>query len=280
MSRTFNATMPVIRVEQSTISDTHNEYAELDSIRELAKCVCSYKPLVMPVCNFVSTEGFKLGYARLGPGQDSAMVNRLRTHERRYKPVSGINAAIKCSLAIADEFHDAATLLGNPDDLPGKFTSAISEAIVSELFGQSTRGMENIVKDAIVFEDNKRLYSRNIDFFYADDPPTKAEAYECKNSPSGIFSEAIGLLNAPDKTKRIGWKKSKLYLMRRLKRLLEAKRIPTHLALISLLSKVVVEDKLEQLAANSVASIPKIVSVYAREDIFAYIPCGHLKPIS
>lgn len=280
MRRTFNATMPAIRIEQSTIPGTHNEYAELDPIRELAKCVCLFKPLVSPVCNFVSTQGFKVGYARLGPGQDSAMASRLRTHERRHKPVSGINAAIECSLAIADEFHAAAASAEDPGDLPGLFTSAISEAIVSYLFGQSPRDTTNMIKDAAVFKGNKPLNSCNIDIFYADEPPTQAEAYECKNSPNRIFAEAMGLLGSRDKTKRKRWKRSKLYLMRRLKRLLEAKNIPTHLALISLLSKDIVEDRLEQLAANAIVSIPEIVSVYAREDIFAYIPAGLLKPIS
>lgn len=279
MSRTFDAKPPTIRIQQSTDPNSRNKYAELPPIKELAKWVCRCEDLRLFVCRFVSTQGPNHGYAREGPDQDSKMARLLRPLHGQTPHVPGINAAIEHCNEIADAFETALQDETNTRKLGGQFTAAISEAIVGFILDQSLRHSKHTIKDAAVFEDGTPVNSRNIDFFYAGDPPIQAEAYECKNSPTGVFSEAMGLLSHPDKTKQRAWRRSKLYLLETLKRLLEAKDIPTHLGLISLRSRDSVQNTLKQMAKHMNVAIPRTVVVCGFEDIFAYISSGRLKTV-
>lgn len=279
MTRSFNANPPVIEIRQSTDPGSHNEYADLPPVKGLAKWVCYCRDLRLLVCRFVSTQGFNHGYAREAPGQDSKMARLLTPLKEQTPHVPGINAAITHCNEIADAFETAAQAETNTRKLAGLFTAAISEAIVEFLLSQPPRHPNRTIKDASVLEDGSTLNSRNIDFFYAADPADQAEAYECKNSPTGVFSEAMGLRSHPDKTKQRAWKRSKLFLMETLKSRLEDKDIPTHLGLISLRSEATVQARLKRMAEEMGVAIPGIIAVYGREALFAYIPSGNWKPV-
>ena len=284
-TRTFNATAPQVDVEQSTTPDTFNKYAELPPIKELAEWVCLIPGLRSSVCGYVSSHGPKYGYGREHTGEDSRMAKRLRYAQEAIPPMApsipGINAAIEHSNKIADEFEQE--LLTGIDmlDLAGRFTAAISEAVVHVLLCKSRRAPGCTIPDAFVREGRHRVNARNIDFFYCphDDPPVAAEAYECKNDPSRVFSEVMGLEAEPNDEKRREWRESKLYLMERLRCLLDAKDISTHLGIISLHRGSTVRWKLQDMARQVGVAVPGIVAVYAREDVFEDILNCRQQPI-
>lgn len=207
------------------------------------------------------------------------MARLLRPLKNQNPHVPGVNAAIGYCNDIGDAFEKASRSDANTRKLAGLFTSGISEAIVDYVLEHSPRQPNCTIKDTAVLVAGSPLNSCNIDFFYAPDPADEAEAYECKNSPTGIFSEFMGLHAHPDPSKQLAWERSKLYLLKMLKVHLDAIGIPTHLGLISLHPRSIVHKKLRRMADQMGAAIPGILAVYGRDDIFDHIRPGIPRPV-
>jgi hypothetical protein len=147
-----------------------------------------------------------------------------------------------------------------PEDIPGLFTSGITEAIVLRLLRRHGRQDVDITEDAFFYKANERMSARNMDFVWARCQEKNGAIYECKNQPSRLVEALRDQQIASHKAE---WLKSELWLMLEVRRLLVDCLWTVGLNVITLRPRWSVQAKIESKSLT----VPTELAIVCLEDL-------------
>jgi len=213
--------------------------------------------ILRTISSFVAHEGKKRGYSKDATQPVRARVLSVAPIPLGQRTVNALEEVTTdymhaLSIATPSEADEA-----KPANL---FSSAICEAIVFRFLEDSGRTSDALTEDAhVYFGEVDRPHPKNIDFIWALPDKKRAEAYECKTDPGWLLRRYY-TREAPGNLAE--WRKEKLFLMLELHRLLQAESWYIHLGCVTLLSRHLVEVKLEAYGSG-----PPELDIYCREDL-------------
>lgn len=252
-------------IEKSRSAEARNQYANLQSIKDLARLMITVVSLRTAVGRVVANQAVKQGYS-------DDLLSRLRTRilmlplsEKTAKEaVNAVDAVSKDYIQIYPKLQSSK----EKKELAGLFTAGISENIVHQLLLVSDRQLAEIMSDAQVFIGGTRrdnmINSCNVDFFWSRPKAKMAELHECKNTP-GRLLELYHTRDVPGNVHK--WRRCKLCLMLRTHEELEKASWHVHLACITLRSKEPTNSLIEVLGGK-----PDELHIYTLEDLGTTFP--------
>ncbi len=234
----------------------------LPSIQRLAKAMLHSRAIRDAVAGFVVRTGPKRGYSRhVQQGLRSRVLSLSQEPEDIRK--EAVNALDDLARLYDDLLQDPAIVQG-ADELNGRFTGSITEAVVRKLLERSSRSPSEIKREVRFHADSTNLPGRRIDFLCYRRACKYAELFECKNSPKS-------LLDPYYKRHLVGgtydWEDSQLFVMLEVGKLLRDASWSTHVACVTLRRRRAVTNSLD-----SSASLPDELRLYCCEELGQSFP--------
>jgi hypothetical protein len=210
-------------------------------------------PYIADICN-------SRGYAESTLAALRTKVIKVMTDREPEAARATVNALKEIATDFASEVK--ASQYGKPpEQIPGLFTSGITEAIVLKLLRRSGYQDVDITEDAFFYKAGEQMSARNMDFVWAKPQDKNGAIYECKNKPARLV-EALKDRQIPSHD--VEWRKSELWLMLKVRSLLVGCHWKVGLNVVTLRPKRSVQS---EIASIPFIKVPNGLAIVCLEDL-------------
>lgn len=205
--RVIEASIP-LEVESATSGGARNDYATLPSIVGLAEIAAEHPMVLQAIGPHIAKVCNDHGYSEntLGALRSKVMTLMPCVPDAAKATINALN------MVSADYVLETrSSRFGKPaNEIPGLFTSGITEAIVHRLLTRSGREDSDITEDAIFYKAGEKMSAKNLDFLWARSMDKQGALYECKNQPARLIDD---LKHKGTPGHDADWRNSELWLM-------------------------------------------------------------------
>lgn len=261
----LDASIP-LSIEPATRPEQRIQFCDLEGVKRLASAAAKSPAVLDAISSHISGLAARSGFTRRALDQTRRKLFQVRPHEALKQAVEALDQ-------MAADYESALTQSTEPSELPGQFAAGIAEQVVHEWLCAYGRDESEIVADATVRgsrgEPISDVNKSNIDRVWARPASKQAEAYECKNQPLRLLARYPTRKAAGND---LAYRKSKLWLMLELRKVLSRVSWDVMLACVTLRSKWTFLKGLEALAER-----PPDFRVYGIEDFGCDFPTWRAK---
>ena len=245
-----------LSVERAPSQEARNDYAKWPSILRLAEAAVRQTMILQAIGGDIASRCISKGYSDSTLADIRARVMMCPVREVAKEAVEALKEiASDFALEVKDSKYGKP-----PEDIPGLFTSGITEAIVLKLLKRYGRQDVDITEDAFFYKDGQKISARNMDFVWARCQAKDGAIYECKNQPSRLVEALRDQQIASHKPE---WLKSELWLMLEVRRLLVGCHWTVGLNVVTLRPRKSVQAKIESKSLK----VPTELAIVCLEDL-------------
>jgi hypothetical protein len=249
-----------LSVRCAGLPGARNDYARLPSIVRLAETAVRHPMVLRAVGPYIADICNSRGYAESTLAALRTKVIKVMTDREPEAARATVNALKEIATDFASEVK--VSRYGKPpEQIPGLFTSGITEAIVLKLLRRSGYQDVDITEDAFFYKADEPMSARNMDFVWAKPQDKNGAIYECKNQPARLV-RALRDQNTPGH--KAEWEKSELWLMLTVRDLLVNCRWKFNLSVVTLRPKRSVQS---EIASIPFIKVPTELAIVCLEDL-------------
>lgn len=247
-----------LSVKSAWSQGARNDYAKLPSILHLAETAARHPMILQAIGSDIALKCNKDGYT------ESTLAG-LRAKVMVLCPVleaakATVDALKQIAVDFASEIKDSR--FGKPPaEIPGLFTSGITEAILLERLNRTGYVNKDITEDAYFYKAGKKMSARNMDFVWARQQEKRGAIYECKNQPSKLVQ---GLMAQNTRGHEAEWLNSELWLMLEVHHLLVNCHWKVSLSVVTLRPRGSVQAKVDSIPF---IEVPGELAILCLEDL-------------